>query len=112
MVQGTKPVREAGTVLERLELALRERIVVADVWTTDRLGYPQIGQRLRQRLGCHGCTPVGMQGQGVGVDALLGSGFPDEVLGQVSCLLAGHQPPDDVSTVDVEDDVQVEVSPL
>jgi hypothetical protein len=36
-----KPLRELGTVLEGLELCLRERIIVADMW-------PAMGCRHRQ----------------------------------------------------------------
>jgi hypothetical protein len=39
---------------------------------------PEVGEQERDRLRGHRCAPVGMDGERVGLDALLGDGVGDE----------------------------------
>ena len=43
--------REVRAVLQRLELRLRERVVVGDVGATMGLGDPQVGEQERDEIG-------------------------------------------------------------
>jgi hypothetical protein len=53
-----------------------------------------------------------MNGQGIAGDSLLGAGLADQVFGQRRALSMGDHPAHDMAAGDVQDDVQVEVSPL
>ena len=50
MFHAGETVGELRLILHRLELALRERVVVGDVRPTVRLGDPQCGQKLGHGL--------------------------------------------------------------
>ena len=54
VVVGRKPLRELRSVLERLELAFREWIVVGGIGTAVGLGHTEIGQQQSDGLGSHG----------------------------------------------------------
>src|SRR5450759_1441057 len=73
---------------------------------------PEVGEQQGDRLGRHRAAPVGVQGQLVAADVLLGAGLADQRLGQRRGLPGGDHPADDVAGVDVQDHVQVEVGPL
>lgn len=105
-------VGEVGPVLQGLEVGLAVRVVVGDVWAGVGLGDTEVGQEERHRFGGHRGAVVGVDGQLVGVDVLLGDGVGQEPLGQYGGLVGGEHPPDDVAGVDVDDAVQVEVGPL
>jgi hypothetical protein len=53
-----------------------------------------------------------MNGQLPGSNALLRAGFPDQLLRQRRTLPTGDHPADGITAEDVQDDVEVEVSPL
>ena len=53
-----------------------------------------------------------MNGQLPGSNALLLAGFPDQLLRQRRTLPTGDHPADGITAEDVQDDVEVEVSPL
>ena len=77
-----------------------------------RLGDAEIGEQERHRLGGHRRAAVGVDGQLVTPDALLGAGLADQHLGQRGGFAAGDHPADDVAGEDVQDHVQVVVGPL
>ncbi len=64
-------VWEVGPVLQRLELALGEGVVVTDMGSAMGLGHAKCGQQLRDRLGSHGCTTVAVDRELITADALL-----------------------------------------
>jgi hypothetical protein len=107
-----EPVRERRPVLQRLELRLRERVVVGDVGAAMRLRDPQVGEQERDGLRGQGRTAVSVDRQLLAGDALPGAGFTDEPLGQRGALAMGHHPADHVPAEDVEHDVEVKVGPL
>lgn len=97
--------REVGTVLERLELRLGERVVVGDVRPRVALRHAQVGEELRERLGAHRCTAILVQRERTGLDAVLRAGFGDEPPRVRRVLALGDHPADDVPAEDVEHDV-------
>ena len=105
-------VGELGTVLEGFELAFGEGVVVGDARAAVALGDAEVGQEKGQGLGLHRGSPIGLQGELSGLDALFGGRLLDQALGQGRAFARGHHPADDVAAEDVENDVEVEVGPL
>src|SRR5713226_3409599 len=103
---------ERRAVLERLELRLRERVVVGDMRPGMGLGHAEIGEQEGDGLGGHRRPAIGVDGKLPAVDALPATGLVNEPLGQRGALAMGHHPADHVATEDVEHDVEVEVGPL
>jgi hypothetical protein len=69
------------------------------------LGDAEVGEQQRHRLGGHRGAAIGVDGQLIGSDALLGAGLADQHLGQ-SCGFAGSDhPTDHVPRKDVQDDI-------
>ena len=100
------------TVLERLKLRFRERIVVRHVRAAVGLGHAEVGQQQRHRFALHGRPAVRMERELARLNAVLRAGLADEVLGQGRALVWGEHPADHVPAEDVEDDVEIEVRPL
>src|SRR5207237_9639118 len=48
-----KPARKFSTVLQRLELTFRKRIIVRDVRPTEASAHAQLGEQQRHRFGSH-----------------------------------------------------------
>ena len=63
-------VWEVGPVLQGLELALGEWVVVTDMGSAVGLGHAKGGQELRHGLGSHGCTAVAVDRQLITADTL------------------------------------------
>jgi hypothetical protein len=70
ILDAAEPVREGGVVLEGLELALRVRVVVGDVWPGMGADDAQVGQWNGDRLGGHRAAPVGVDGERARLDLL------------------------------------------
>ena len=104
--------REVGSVLQGFELRFRERIVVRDVRTAVSFDDVEIDEQSGHRLGAHAGTAVGMQGQSARIDVLLLNRIGDELLGQFRRFARSDHPADNVAAEDVEDDVEMEVTPL
>ena len=102
---------EAGMGLQGLELGFGEGVVVADLGAAERTGDAQVGKQLCGALAGHGRAAVGVQGKDLGLDALVEAGLLDEPAGQGGALALGEHPPNHVSAEDIEQHVQVEVSP-
>ena len=83
VLDGAEALRKLGPVLEGFELAFRVRIVVRDVRSAMRFGYAQISHQQRHRLGSHRGSPVGVDGESAGNDALFLACVGDQTLGQV-----------------------------
>src|SRR6266849_6834966 len=66
----TKAVRKCRTVLERLELTFRERIVVRDVRPIQAAGHAEIGQQQSHWFGSHRRAAIRMNDQLAQGDAL------------------------------------------
>ncbi len=93
----TESVGEGGAVLEGRELALAVWVVVADVRAGVRLGDAEVGQELGDLLGGHRGTAVGVDGQLVTGDVLLGDGLVQQPLGKCCGLSFGDHPADRVA---------------
>ncbi len=76
------------------------------------LGDAEVRQQERHRLGGHRAAAVGVDGQLIAADLLLGQGVGDQPLGQDRALAVLERPADRIAAVDVEDRVEVEVGPL
>jgi len=74
-------VGEVGAVLERLELALGERVVIRDVRPAVRLGDPQRGQKLGHCLRAHRRATVAVDRQLVTGPSLLDDRLANQPLG-------------------------------
>ena len=78
--------REAGVILQGLELRLGEGVVVADLGAAQRAGDPEVGEELGGALAGHRRAAVRMQGEHLGLDALLETGFLDQRRGERGVL--------------------------
>ena len=76
-----------------------------------RLDHIQVDQQLRDTLGDHRAPVVGVQGQLSGLDALLGTGLANEFLGEFFGFAFGDHPADHVTTVHIQNDIEVVVGP-
>src|SRR5690606_23086623 len=92
VVEPTEPLREGRVVLQGPELALGERVVVADVGTAVTLGDPQPGQKMDYQPGLHGGAPVRVHGDLAWPDVLLGAALLDELRGEIGGLALGDHP--------------------
>ena len=109
---GIETVGELRPVLERFEVALRERIVVGDMRPAVRLGDAQRGQQLSDALGAHRRSAVGVDRQLLGVETLFVAALADQPPGQVGAFASGQQPAHHIAAEYVEHHVQVEVRPF
>src|SRR6266702_4474480 len=112
VLDAAEPVRELGPVLQRLELRLRVRVVVAHVRPRMSLGDSQIGEHQRHRFGGHRGAPVGVHRELSAPDRLLFRARLDQLLGERCRLPVRHHPAHHVTAEDVQEHVQVEVGPL
>lgn len=90
--EGAEAFGEVGTILERLELRLGERIVVRDVGPGMRRRDAQIGQEQRHRLGGHRAAPIGVDGQLARKVPLSRAARRDESLGEGRRFAMGDRP--------------------
>lgn len=77
-------IREAGPVLEGLEVGLGIRIVVARVRPAVALDDAEVGKQERDRLGVHRAAPIGVGRERVPADSLLDHGVGDEPSARVA----------------------------
>ena len=99
-------------VLQGLELGLGERIVIRHLRSAQRAGHPEIGEELSRALARHRSSSIRVQGQDLGLDAMLQATLLDQAPGQGRALPIRHHPSHDVAAEDVHDNVEVEVAPL
>src|SRR3989338_371107 len=109
---GAKPLGKLWAVLHRLELALRIGIIVGYMRTTVGLGHSQLRQQEGHRLGGHRRSPVGMKRETSGLDLLTLQGLLNKPLGQLCRFSIRHHPAHHVTAENVQDHVEVKVSPL
>jgi len=67
-----------------------------------RLDHIQVDQQLRDTLGDYRTPVVGVQGQLSGLNSLLGTGLPNEFLGEFFGFAVGDHPTDHVATVNIQ----------
>ena len=107
-----KAAGEIGTVFERLEVRLTIRVVVRYVRARMRLRDAQVRKQKRHSFGGHGGAAVGVQRELLRLDVLTLVGFCDELLGQGSLFTGRHHPANHVSAENVDDDVEMVVTPF
>jgi len=76
------------------------------------LGYAKIGEHERDRLRGHRAAAIGMNRQLRGVGTLLLNRRLEQQLCKLGALAVGDHPTDDVSAIDVNDDVKIVVGPF
>ena len=108
----TESGRKSRTIFQSFELRLREGIIVRYVWAGVCFGHTQIGHQQGDWLGSHGTAAVCMNRQLLRLNALANTGGSNQFLGQTGRFTFGDQPPDRVTAEDVQNVVQVVVSPL
>jgi hypothetical protein len=106
-----EPVRERGAVLQGLERGLAVGVVVGHVRPAVAAYDAEVDEQLGDRLGGHRGAPVGVDRQRVATDLLAGQTVRNQVLGELPGLRGRKRPANDVTAVDVEDDVEVVVDP-
>ena len=89
-------------VLQGLELGLGERIVIRDLGSAQRAGHAEIGEELSRALARHRSSSIGVQGQDLGLDAMLQATLLDKPAGQGGVLPIRHHPSRDVAAEDVQ----------
>jgi len=80
VLEATEAIRKVRAVLQRVELGLGERVIVAGIGPAVCVGAPQVGKQPRHRFGWHGEVSIRMQGQLPRLDLLLRAGVNDEPL--------------------------------
>ena len=107
-----KALREVGAVFHGLELRLRVGVVIRGVGAAVALGHVQVDQQTGHRLGAHGRAAIRVQRERALRHIVASHGIGNQLLGQLGTLARRNQPAYDVAAEDVQDDVQVEASPL
>ena len=92
--------------------ALLTTVAVSVSVAPSMLPWFEVGEQEGDRLGAHSAAAVGVDGQLVAGDLLLGERLGDQALGQARGLAVLHGPADRVAAEHVEDHVEVEVRPL
>ena len=85
---------EPGLILQRLEMAFGERIVVGCVRAVMRSGHTEISQQKYGGLGFHRAAPIGVQGELTGRYVVFDDRIVEQRLEQGGTLGIGHTPAD------------------
>ena len=93
-MMSSKRPGKPGVILQGLELRFGERVVIADLGAAQRAGDPEVGEELGGALAGHRRAAARMQGEHLGLDALLETGFLDQRRGERGVLTDG--PPGNV----------------
>ena len=101
-----------GMVLQGFELSLGKRVVIRHLRPAQRAGHAEVSEKLSGALARHWSSPIRVQGQDPGLDAMLQAALLDQPAGQGRVLPVRHHPAHDVAAVDVHDDVEVVIAPL
>src|SRR5450756_2587112 len=112
VLNAPEAVRELRTIFHGAELTLRIWIVVGDVRPAVRLGDAQVGQQEGHRLRTHRSAAIGMQRELAALNVLFRATLLDQTLGQLRALPHGHHPAGDIAAENIEDHVEVKVSPF
>ena len=107
-----EPSGKRGMVLQGFELSLGKRVVIRHLRPAQRAGHAEVSEKLSGALARHWSSPIRVQGQDPGLDAMLQAALLDQPAGQGRVLPVRHHPAHDVAAVDVHDDVEVVIAPL
>src|SRR6266511_1141996 len=81
LLEALEALRKFGPVLERLELRLRERVVVGYAWPREARRHAEVDQKLRGVLRPHGAATIRMQRKRVARDVVFAAGLLDQRVG-------------------------------
>jgi hypothetical protein len=104
--------REVRPILHRLELSLGERIVVRRFGPRVRFGNAEVGEQQGNGLRRHRRAAVCVNGELIGLHVLPAAAVGEKALRQQRELAVSDHPANNVAAVDVEHDVEIEVTPL
>ena len=105
-----EPSGKRGMVLQGFELSLGKRVVIRHLRPAQRAGHAEVSEKLSGALARHWSSPIRVQGQDPGLDAMLQAALLDQPAGQGRVLPVRHHPAHDVAAVD-HDDVEVVIAP-
>ena len=77
-----------------------------------RAGDTEVAEQQRGGFGFHRSSSIGVQAQLAGRDVVVGDGIVEQRFEQGGGLGIGEVPSDDAAAVDIENDVEIEVSPF
>ena len=106
LVEGHAALRPCRSVLERLELALTEGVVVARARPREALADAEGEAELRERLRGHRRASVRVADEPARIDAVGADGRVDEVAREHRRFAAGETPRDDAAAVEVGGDMK------
>lgn len=112
ILDAAEPLWKLRSVFHRLELALRERIVVGRIRSGMRPGDPEITQKHHQTLGFHRRATVSMDRKRAWINLLLLDRLRDELPGELGALPVRHHPSDHIPAKHVENHAEIEIRPL
>ena len=107
-----KALWDFRAILHRLEVALRERIVIACMRTRMALFDSHFDQKFGDGLAGHGTTPICVDSELSWSDFLAHKRLLDERFGDFSTFALGKAPTHHVPTIDVNNDIEIVVAPL
>jgi hypothetical protein len=112
ILDAAKSLGEGRLILQSLEVTFGERVVLGGVRSIVRSGYAEVSEQQRGGLGLHRSTAIGMQSKLTARHVMPGDGVVEQRLEQRGALCIGDAPANHAATEDVEDDVEIEVTPF
>src|SRR5208337_3594881 len=107
VLDAAKALGEQRLILEGLEVAFRERVVVGGIRPVVRGGDAEVGEQQGGGFGFRGAAVIGMQSELARRHVVLGDGVVEQRLEQNSTLSIGDAPTHHASAEDVEDNIEV-----
>ena len=103
---------KAWLILQGLEVAFGERVVVGRVRTVMRTGHTQIGEQKSRGFRFHWTTAIGMEHELAGRHIVFRDRIVEQRPEQRGAFSIRHEPADHAAAEDVEDHVEIEVRSL
>ena len=85
-----EPSGKRGMVLQGFELSLGKRVVIRHLRPAQRAGHAEVSEKLSGALARHWSSPIRVQGQDPGLDAMLQAALLDQPAGQGRVLPVRH----------------------
>jgi hypothetical protein len=112
VLDAAEALGELRLVLECLEVAPRERVVVGHVRAIVRAGNAKVGEQQCGGFGLHRTTAIRMHGELARQHVMLCDGVIEHWLEESGALSIGNAPADHASAEDIENDIEIEVTPF
>ena len=107
-----KALGKLRLILQILELAFRERIVIGRVRAAVRADHAEIGKQQRRRFGLHRPAAISMQRELAERNMMFCDRVIEEWLEKCRRFGIGHTPANNPAAEDIEDDVKIEIRPF